>query len=363
MDSATQALLGAVVGQAGFSHKLGRRALVWGAIGGLLPDLDVFAGLATEPFGEWVHHRGTTHALWFGPVLGPPLGWLVWRHYARKNGQNTRGSPGDPALRSAWMGLMTLALFTHPLIDIFTTYGTQLFAPFSRQRFALNSVGIIDPIYSGLLVAGLLAGWWMRRRPARVRAAAFTALALSWGYLFYGWWLNENARLDLQQQLASVGHADAPVNVYPTLLQPYLRRSVARVGEEIWVGLHTPLGGGQTAWERFRPTPPGPLVRRVEESEGGRIFQWFAMGETVARVRRFPGGTSVEIDDLRYGFPGDPERGLFGIRATFDAEGKLQGEIQRTRYQPSAPSLRALWRATLGDFSALDLPPPSPGLN
>ena len=119
-------------------------------------------------------------------------------------------------------------------------------------------------------------------------------------------------------------------------------------------------GGGKRVG---RPAPPGPQLRQVEESEGGRIFQWFAMGEPVARVRHFPGGASVEVDDLRYGFPGNPERGLFGIRATFDAEGRLQGEVQRTRYQPSAPSLRALWRAIFGDFSALGLPPPSSGVN
>ena len=43
MDTATQALLGAVVGQATFSHRLGGRAMVFGAVGGLLPDLDVIA--------------------------------------------------------------------------------------------------------------------------------------------------------------------------------------------------------------------------------------------------------------------------------------------------------------------------------
>ena len=353
MDTATQALLGAVVGQAGFSHKLGRRALIWGAIGGVLPDLDVLAGLATQPFGEWVHHRGATHSLWFGPVLGPPLGWLIWRGYARR-GRGT-GTPGDPALRPAWMGLMALALFTHPLIDVFTTYGTQLFAPFCRQRFALNSVGIIDPVYTGLLAAGLVGGWWLRGRTGRVRAAALLALGLSWSYMLYGWWLNERAHDEVTRQLAAAGHAEARLNVYPTLLQPYLRRVVARVGEEIWVGVHTPLGGGPTAWERFQPSPPSPLAQLVKESEGGRIFDWFAMGETVVRAYPVSGGTAVEIDDLRYGFPGNPERGLFGIRAIFDSEGRLQGEIQRTHYRPRAPSLGALWRAIFGDFSSLGL--------
>ena len=146
MDTATQALLGAVVGQAGFSHRLGRRALVFGAVGGLLPDLDVVAMASHGPFAEFTYHRGTTHALWFGPVVGPVLGWAIWRYY-RWRGRDGPGQPGDPALRSAWMGLMALALFTHPLIDLFTCYGTQLFAPF----FVLCRVTVIlKPSHSSL---------------------------------------------------------------------------------------------------------------------------------------------------------------------------------------------------------------------
>ena len=143
MDTATQALLGAVVGQATFSHKLGGRALLFGAAGGLIPDLDVLAVVTHGPFGEFIHHRGFTHSLWFGPVAGPILGWGIW-HYYRWRGRTGPGEPGERSRLSAWMGLMILALLTHPLIDIFTTYGTQLLAPFSRHRTALNAVGIVD---------------------------------------------------------------------------------------------------------------------------------------------------------------------------------------------------------------------------
>ena len=219
MDTATQALLGAVVGQACFSHKLGRRAVAWGAVGGLLPDLDVLAVLGQGPLGEFVHHRGFTHALWFGPLVGPLLGASVWRYHARRLAKARaraagaeRGPsacaapphPGDPLLRTAWMGLFALALFTHPLIDVFTSYGTQLFAPFSNQRYALHAVGIIDVTYSGILVAALALGRALRGNAAAVRRVAWAALALSWAYLGYGLWLNERARDAVTARLAAV---------------------------------------------------------------------------------------------------------------------------------------------------------------
>jgi len=154
MDTSTQAVLGAAVGQALFGHRLGRRAAVWGAVGGLIPDLDMLAVLATGAWGEFVLHRGPSHSLLFAPVFGPLLGLAVWRFHSRRravdpgaadrDGHATR-HPGDPERRGTWMWLFTAALFTHPLLDVFTSYGTQLLAPFSRQRFACDAVGIIDP--------------------------------------------------------------------------------------------------------------------------------------------------------------------------------------------------------------------------
>jgi inner membrane protein len=77
MDSLTHAAMGAVIGQAGFSHKLGRRALGWGALVATLPDLDVIVKISSNPFAEVLYHRGVTHSLWFAPLVGPLLGYIV----------------------------------------------------------------------------------------------------------------------------------------------------------------------------------------------------------------------------------------------------------------------------------------------
>lgn len=352
MDTATQALLGAVVGQAGFSHKLGRRALVWGAVGGLLPDLDVAVMAAGDPFAEFVYHRGSTHALWFGPVVGPMIGWGIWRLH-RFRGRDGPGEPGAPDRLAAWIGLMTLALFTHPLIDVFTSYGTQLFAPFSRERFALDAVAIVDFTYSGILILGLGIGCWLHRQGRSSRGAALLALALSWSYMGWGWWLNERTEEQVARDLAQAGHPGAIVHSYPTFVQPFLRRFVARREGQIWVGLHTPLGGGKTHWENFQDASHHPLVERLEATPRGQVFGWFAMGETTARIIPGDGGVTVEIDDLRYGFPGSSQRGMWGIRGIFADGQRLVGPVERTRRpMPSRMALSDLWRAIWGDFSS-----------
>ncbi|MBL6875624.1 MAG: metal-dependent hydrolase, partial [Chitinophagales bacterium] len=44
MDSITQIILGAAAGEAVLGKKIGNRAMLWGALAGTIPDLDVLGG-------------------------------------------------------------------------------------------------------------------------------------------------------------------------------------------------------------------------------------------------------------------------------------------------------------------------------
>jgi inner membrane protein len=335
MDPLTQGLLGASCGQALFGRALGRRAVVWGAAIGMTPDLDVVMN-ATGPMGEWLWHRGFTHALWFGPVIGPALGWLLWRW---------RGG----RLRD-WIGLGVVALFTHPLLDVFTSYGTQLLAPFSRQRFACNAVGIIDPAYSLMLAAAIAVGLWRGWGSKTARRAAWAGLGLSTAYLMLGLEVNRRAEQIATAQLRVEGIHDATVNAYPTLLQLPLRRVVARVGHEVRVGWLTVLGSEPIKWARFEDSQ-GPLVDAARETWEAQVLGWFAMGQTAARLETTANGAVVEIDDLRYGLPGAPRDGLWGVRVRLDRAGRPRGPGERLNRPPRAPPgelLQQLWRGALG---------------
>jgi inner membrane protein len=381
MDPITQGLLGAAVGQLAYGRALGRRALGWGALVGMAPDLDVLMN-GTSPLAEWLWHRGPTHALWFGPVVGTGLGWLLWRLHRR--GHESAAAPARPAspggvaeagraggaaarreagavspqetrppegrLRD-WIGLAVLALFTHPLLDVFTTYGTQLFAPFSRQRFAWDGVAIVDPLYSLVLAAALVFGL---RRGAASRAAricAAWALALSTGYLLLGVWVNARVETLARRQLAAEGIPDAQVAAYPTLLQLPFRRVVARHGDEVRVGWLSLLAPSPIEWQRFTAAS-GPAVEAARATEAVRVLEWFAMGETAARLDATPdGGAVVEIDDLRYGLPGDARNGLWGVRVRLDSQRRLVGgpeRIDRPLPAPASDLLGQIMRQTLG---------------
>ena len=70
MDSLTQLTFGAACGEAVLGKKIGRKALVWGAVLGTLPDLDVFIPLG-GPVNDFVYHRGFSHSLILLALLSP----------------------------------------------------------------------------------------------------------------------------------------------------------------------------------------------------------------------------------------------------------------------------------------------------
>lgn len=340
MDPPTHGLLGAAIGQAFFARSLGGRAVAWGAVLNMLPDVDVVVIPLAGELAEWRYHRGVTHGLWFGPVVGAVLGWALWRWRGRSKG----AEPAGPAL---WMALAIVSLLVHPMADAFTSYGTLLLWP-SPRRFAWDALPIIDILFSAALLVAVFVGRLGPRSSRTARAFAVGALAFCVAWEGYGLHLNERAEDEARRQLEAAG-VRAEVHAYPVLLQPWLRRLVARDAQTdgIGVGWLSTWRPAPIEWHFFR-SATGREVEAARRLEDVRMFEWFAMGQTAARVRPREPGVRVELDDLRYGFPTDPEHGLWGVEVAIGPDGDPRGEVQRIRRpQPSAGVLmRWLWSAT-----------------
>jgi inner membrane protein len=352
MDPLTHGLLGAAYGQARHGEALGRRALVWGAVLAMAPDVDVVLNL-TGPFAEWRWHRGITHSLWFVLLAGALAG--LWLHRWRGGSEGgvrgvRRSTPRNGGPRRRWIELGVVAMLTHPLLDAATTYGTQLMAPFSSRRFAFDAIAIVDPAYSFALVAGIVAGLRAGVASPEARRAGWSALTVSTLYLAAGLAINLHIEDRARRQLRAEGVAFDQLNAYPTLLQLPYRRVVARSGGEVRVGFVTLLRPRPIQWEAFTQAT-GPEVEAARATPEVRLFEWFAMGEATPRVERSGALGRVELDDLRYGLPGRPRDGLWGVRVELDASGRPTGPPERfDRELPGSVSsiLLTLWRETLG---------------
>ncbi len=134
MDSLTQIVLGAAVGEVVLGKKVGNKAMFYGGVAGTIPDLDVYFGSFLDTVTAFEIHRGFTHSIFFAIVFGCIFGWLI-SLYEKK------------ASVKEWMLLMCLGFFTHSVLDVHTTWGTQLFWPF-EVRLALKNIFVIDPLYT-----------------------------------------------------------------------------------------------------------------------------------------------------------------------------------------------------------------------
>ena len=162
MDSLTQIVLGAACGEAALGKKIGNKALLFGAMGGTIPDLDVFVGrwLFNNEIDSMAFHRGFMHSIVFAILAAFALGYLV--HWLYNNGKR-KGS----TTRKDWIWLFFLSIFTHPFLDSLTPYGTQLFLPFSNYRVAVNNIAVVDPIYTLPFLLCLIVVMFFRRTSNR----------------------------------------------------------------------------------------------------------------------------------------------------------------------------------------------------
>ena len=296
MDTVTQALLGMAVGQAVFGRRLRGQALLWGAVGGALPDLDTLVAAPFGSFATLVHHRGISHSLLFGPVVGSLLGYAFWRRRVRHPVQHSERLID-------WMGLWVLAIVTHPLLDLFTTYGTQLLTPLSNHRFAVNGIGILDPIYTLLLLVAVVVGVVTLRRPFIGKWAAWAALGLTSCYLVYGVYLNHVAARLARDQLRGENVHFEQIRAYPTVLQLWLRRVVATSDREIRVGYVSMWAPGPIEWFRGASTSgsAGCSSRKREEFSRGSLRAWWrgawSPGRKACRSSRW---TTYDTDSRRW---------------------------------------------------------------
>ena len=338
MDLITQGILGAAIAEAGWRKELGRGAIFAGVLFGLMPDFDVVSGL----WGEWVsmvHHRGFTHSVFFAPLVAGPGGWACWRLSGRRGKLQW------------WITLAFWVLLTHPLLDVFTTYGTQLLAPISDRRFALDGVSIIDPLYTFPLIGALLVAWIWRTKPDRGRRATSAALVATTLYLGLGFGMATDARAEAIAQLARADYPEmAEVRATPTFANLLLWRIVARDARgDIHVGLHSRVADQTTIPFQTVARPDTPLIERAMEHERTRLFHWFAMDMVSYELEEGPEQVTLHMYDQRYGGVRDPTHSFWGADAIFDASGAQLQRVERVRdtggRQDIRAELRALWRA------------------
>lgn len=298
MDPLTQGLLGAAASQSLFARRLGRPVVWVGLAAGMAADADILIRSQAEPMLAMIYHRHFTHSLVFIPVgAAVAAAAFLLLPWGRR--------------KAPWIYAAALAAYaTHGLLDAATSYGTLWLWPFSQRRLAWDLLSIIDPLFTLILLAGVVAAViWRQAMPARL---ALLAAALYVGIAAVQHQRAQQASLAVAAQRGSVVQRH---RVMPALGRAWRWRSIYVSNASIWADeVRTPLTGpayvipGEqatlvTLQQARELAAPGVFAARAIDR-----FYWFADG--------FVGVASTQplvLTDLRYSLRPTQVKPLWGL--------------------------------------------------
>lgn len=314
MDSLTQIVLGAAVGEVVLGRKVGNKAMLYGAVAGTIPDLDVFVGNFYDTVSALEIHRGFSHSLVFSILAAPMFGFIISKIHPQAS---WRG----------WSSLMFWGLFTHPLLDCFTTWGTQLFWPLDL-RIAFKTVFVIDPLYTLPFLICLIAASRLKRTSLKRRKLNRFGLMISSAYLLFSLVMKGITYVKFENALQNQHIKYSKIETRPTPFNTFLWSANVETKENFLIGEYSVF---DTQPIKFRAYPK--QHDRIEHLESYENLQrliditggWYTITEKEGQLY---------LNDLRFGLLSvnpTSERFAFSYKLEEKNEGDLQiGEEPKT---------------------------------
>ena len=298
MDPVTQGVVGALAATPTAKRDDLRQAALAGAVGGMAADLDVLIRSSVDTLLYIEYHRQFTHSFVFAPLGSLLAALFLWPFLRRRQ-----------LFAQVYLWCL-MGYLVHPILDAATSYGTQLWWPFSDLRVAWNWISVIDPLYSLPALSMLLGAVWLRQR-------RFAWLGLVWmaAYLAFGALQNHRAEQILQDWALERGLAIERLVAKPAFANLVLWRGLIDDGDRFHLvairslpGVDPVLySGGSVA--RFAPWQPPSAGRRAldlhrfDHFSSGWLFRYPSLDQP---PRQFVG-------DFRYALDPADQRPLWGI--------------------------------------------------
>lgn len=335
MDSLTHIALGACMGEAFAGKKLGKKAMLWGAMAQSIPDIDFISSLWMDTSTHLLGHRGFTHSLLFCALVTPLFALLALRWHRPHNIRLNR-----------WLLFFGGTVFIHIFIDAFNNYGVAWFEPFSHYRISFNAIYVVDPFFSiwpGLACIALLL---TRRHNTWRRKWWLPGLGLSALYLVYC--LVNKAKIDADVRQI-LHRQNIPYTRYfttPAPLQNWLWYVVAGTDSGYYTGYRSLLDDRKEIHFEYFPRNEVLLEQVKDQEELLRLKRFSQKFYTVEQWH-----DTLVFNDLRFGQVAgwhDP-RGKFAFHYYLIPPGNNELVVQRGRFSGwNRETARAFWRRMMG---------------
>jgi inner membrane protein len=299
LDTITHIVLGAAIGEAIAGRRLGKKAMLLGAVAQCLPDIDFIASFGRDTSHDVLAHRGFTHSFLFA-VLATLLLALTARRWGFGRPSRTELVTAQRSGQSipfpAWTFFFGTQLFVHIFLDAFNVYGTGWFEPFSHYRVSFNTLFVADPFFSvwtGVAFFALL----ILKKDSRARKY-WTRLALTASsiYLLYG--IMNKSRIDarVEKELARQGIAYSRYFSTPTPLNNWLWYIVAKDSAGFHIGYASVFDNDPAIPFRFTPRNDSLLAGFRSRDD---VIHLLRFSQGYYTVDRWEDG--LVFNDLRFG--------------------------------------------------------------
>lgn len=264
MDSITQGVLGAAIGEAILGKKIGNKGAITGAIVATIPDLDVILYLFYDKLQMLSIHRGFSHSIVFSILGAFLIAFLLSR---LRWFQNIKFKI---LLWFTW-----LCLFTHMLLDTFTAYGTQLFLPFSDIRLGFDSINVVDPVYTIPIIFGLILSLWIyKSKPNRSKFNSY-GLIISSLYLIFTLINKEAVKTNISDRMANENIEYSSMLTMPVGIANINWYGVAKGNDSIYMLKHSILSDTNNPIEVF--PIHDEYLNQIDKNIADKM-RWFAKG-------------------------------------------------------------------------------------
>jgi|SRR6185436_9954476 len=285
MDTLTHTVLGACAGELLGGKKLGKKAMLWGAIANNLPDIDVITSWWMNQPDSLLAHRGFTHSIVFAVSATFIFGWLLRKTH-----------PSSAFSRNEWTRLVGINIFLHILIDAFTSYGTGWFEPFSHLRISFNLLFVADPFFTISLVIGAILLLVLRTNSKIRTGVARSAVLISFIYFAYALYHKYEVNEIVSASLEKRNLSQADFMATPAPLNNFLWYVVAPADSGFMIGYYSVFDKTKDIDFNFMPSNKSLLSTLKEDEDVNKLIRFSQGFYIIEQIN-----DTLIFDDLRFG--------------------------------------------------------------